>query len=102
MYAKEEGVFQRPRASCQDESNQGELVDRLMAKIAELEVKLYEKDLSAKDTIPAVRGASTLIRHVLKLHVGLQCIGELSTDHQLQLILHFLFLAYSRCLQPHI
>jgi hypothetical protein len=56
MSTQEEGVFERPKLAGQDGSNQAELVDRLMAKIAELEVKLYERDLSPKDTIPAVRG----------------------------------------------
>lgn len=35
----------------------GELVDRLMARISELEVKLYDKDLGdAHFTIPAIHG----------------------------------------------
>jgi hypothetical protein len=45
-----EGVFVR-----QDATAQGELVDRLMAKIAELETKLYERDLASnqQQLIPA-------------------------------------------------
>jgi hypothetical protein len=41
----------------------GELVDRLMARIGELEAKLYDKELSdANFTIPAIHGELPLSR----------------------------------------
>ena len=46
-----EGVFSRPSAQ------HGQLVDRLMAKIADLEAKLYQQELQhGGDLIPAGRG----------------------------------------------
>jgi hypothetical protein len=54
--AAQEGVFYR-RAASPDNMAQGELVDRLMAKIAELESRLYERDLEAASSIPAIKGA---------------------------------------------
>lgn len=51
-----EGVFSRPQANSSEKNFQGELVDRLLAKIADLESKLYERELEGKDLIPALRG----------------------------------------------
>ena len=48
-----EGVFERPRPASVN-ANQGELVDRLMAKIAELEATLYERELAGGALIRAV------------------------------------------------
>ena len=54
--SSQEGVFERPRPASVN-SHQGELVDRLMAKIAELEAKLYARDLAGGgDLIRAVHG----------------------------------------------
>jgi hypothetical protein len=54
--AAQEGVFYR-RAASPENMAKGELVDRLMAKIAELESRLYERDLEAASSIPAIKGA---------------------------------------------
>lgn len=51
-----EGVFHRSDAGSSDRTSQGELVDRLLAKIANLESKLYERELGGHDLIPAMHG----------------------------------------------
>jgi hypothetical protein len=59
-----EGVFTRhPDGPAQD--GQGELVQRLMEKIATLEAQLYEHELRSGDLIPAGRGAGACMRAML-------------------------------------
>lgn len=68
MDGHQEGVFARSSLAAQ----QGELVDRLMAKIADLEAKLYKQELQLDDLIPAGRGERGACTH-MRLHASACC-----------------------------